>query len=613
MPKMIDTEAMIACLKANPEACAEVKAALLPLTMAGANATHDRAEQAERERDEARAEVSEWHALSEAVGFAHEPDTGPVVVDAAAREAFAEWTVRARRAESDAFELTVERDALKAKLAEAERELLAWHTICDRTGFSHAPESGPWHVDAAARESFAEWCVTAARDAGEVIDLRAKLAEAEARCSALARSDIQSAALARLRQEEIVGLHAKHDLYRRDVENTWFAKTQAAESRASAAEAVVEAARQWAEQDSLYHRHSGSGRKADVLDALRALDAAQLGGATAQAAPACETTPEPAGTWLQMHGCTVDVDEDAGDYWDLCNAIAATCARRGVSVFLDNARVQVRRGPSADGVAFLPNFCNFRQQGTFRLAPPRVDPADLTEEPITRAERAAREKAESRASAAEAKLAALSALIHTESGLDDHRYTPEQMVTEMAARWQGASDDCEAAERVVEAAVRWRNARAACLGIRDAADALASATWVWEAHSPVGVAATAEGPGPGPLCAQCGAPIGYCRDVCGRERQLSVSNGQTPEPAGTTATEEWTTNDDLNADACEGIAGATPATLSDLAALEERIVCWVLSHMQEGLRALHERPTIDRLSDPTTPAQRRQAVRSVGE
>lgn len=47
---------LIEMLKANPEACAEVMRALAPLTMANANAVHDRAEQAERERDEARAQ-----------------------------------------------------------------------------------------------------------------------------------------------------------------------------------------------------------------------------------------------------------------------------------------------------------------------------------------------------------------------------------------------------------------------------------------------------------------------------------------------------------------------------------------------------------------------------
>ena len=48
---------------------------------------------------------------------------------------------------------------------------------------------------------------------------------------------------------------------------------------------------------------------------------------------------------------------------------------------------------------------------------------------------------------AERDLAALHELIHSASGLDDHRYSPEQMVKEMAERWQCASDDCEKAER----------------------------------------------------------------------------------------------------------------------------------------------------------------------
>jgi hypothetical protein len=67
----------------------------------------------ERDLAEARRELADWHELSRAVGFAHEPETGRAVVDDAAREAFAAWTVTARRAESDAFERTVERDALE--------------------------------------------------------------------------------------------------------------------------------------------------------------------------------------------------------------------------------------------------------------------------------------------------------------------------------------------------------------------------------------------------------------------------------------------------------------------------------------------------------------------
>lgn len=54
-----------------------------------------------------------------------------------------------------------------------------------------------------------------------------------------------------------------------------------------------------------------------------------------------------------------------------------------------------------------------------------------------------------RASQAERSLATLRELIHTASGLDDHRYSAEQMVKEMAERWQGASDDCEKAEQAL--------------------------------------------------------------------------------------------------------------------------------------------------------------------
>lgn len=56
-------------------------------------------------------------------------------------------------------------------------------------------------------------------------------------------------------------------------------------------------------------------------------------------------------------------------------------------------------------------------------------------------------EAKARAETAERALADLHKLIHEQSGLDDHRYSPAQMVTEMAQRWQGASDDCEKAER----------------------------------------------------------------------------------------------------------------------------------------------------------------------
>lgn len=52
-----------------------------------------------------------------------------------------------------------------------------------------------------------------------------------------------------------------------------------------------------------------------------------------------------------------------------------------------------------------------------------------------------------RAENAKRELAALHALIHDQSGLDDHKHTPGQMVAEMAARWQGASDDCDRFER----------------------------------------------------------------------------------------------------------------------------------------------------------------------
>lgn len=54
-----------------------------------------------------------------------------------------------------------------------------------------------------------------------------------------------------------------------------------------------------------------------------------------------------------------------------------------------------------------------------------------------------------RAESAERERDALRELIHTESGLDDHRYSAEQMVKEMAERWQGASDDCEKAEQAL--------------------------------------------------------------------------------------------------------------------------------------------------------------------
>ena len=160
---------------------------------------------------------------------------------------------------------------------------------------------------------------------------------------------------------------------------------------------------------------------------------------------------------------------------------------------------------------------------------------------------------------------------------DDHRarLTACEKVVESAREWS------DAVERGFASQVRPDIARARFLTALRALDAAKAK----DSDSSVGGAATAEGPGPGPLCAQCGAPIGYCRDVCGRERQLSVSNGQTPEPAGTTATEEWTTNDDLNADACEGIAGATPATLSDLSALEERIVERVRAELLRAAKA----------------------------
>lgn len=68
-----------------------------------------------------------------------------------------------------------------------------------------------------------------------------------------------------------------------------------------------------------------------------------------------------------------------------------------------------------------------------------------------------------RAETAERDLAALHALIHDQSGLDDHKYTPGQMVAEMAARWQGASDDCDRFERERDEAQAERDTlRAAC-------------------------------------------------------------------------------------------------------------------------------------------------------
>lgn len=123
---------LIEMLKANPEACAEVLDALEPPR--GGASFRDmeaRAEQAERERGEARAELSAWHNIARSVGFAHEPYTGPVVVDAAARGAFADWCERNKEAvdgrAAAVDRLKYERDALKAKLAEAERSFAGYN------------------------------------------------------------------------------------------------------------------------------------------------------------------------------------------------------------------------------------------------------------------------------------------------------------------------------------------------------------------------------------------------------------------------------------------------------------------------------------------------------
>jgi len=64
-----------------------------------------------------------------------------------------------------------------------------------------------------------------------------------------------------------------------------------------------------------------------------------------------------------------------------------------------------------------------------------------------------RDQFQRRAEQAERALADLAALIHTESGLDDHRYTAEQMVTEMASGWEHESAGREQAERERDEAV----------------------------------------------------------------------------------------------------------------------------------------------------------------
>ena len=67
MPTMIDTEATIACLKANPEACAEVMRGLDENYDRSIGVVVRRAEQAERERDEARYWLDAHKEASEAL------------------------------------------------------------------------------------------------------------------------------------------------------------------------------------------------------------------------------------------------------------------------------------------------------------------------------------------------------------------------------------------------------------------------------------------------------------------------------------------------------------------------------------------------------------------
>lgn len=81
-----------------------------------------------------------------------------------------------------------------------------------------------------------------------------------------------------------------------------------------------------------------------------------------------------------------------------------------------------------------------------------------------------------RAEQAERSLATLRELIHTASGLDDHRYSAEQMVKEMAERWQGASDDCEKAEQALATVTAERDAAHAAL--RDCATRLGNGSAV---------------------------------------------------------------------------------------------------------------------------------------
>lgn len=388
---------IVACLKANPEACAEVLAACGHTTV---EMVIDQRTQAERERDEARVRCESLAcSLDEAVRGG-------------------KYYVKARVYGAIACEFRKTLQAFADRGEALAKAALEWR-YSERNGVP----------------------VSAIETTGELLDamtengaLEAKLAEAEAKRAACEK--VVEAA----RHELTAAIKSAEGVDHAGPGSASFSRIFPEDTYPTTepeADAFVKARmRLW-----LHTWVTAPMRRA--LDALKDSDSpvgvavTAMGGheVPAQNRQPVEPPSDPAtGTTRREPPETDREDGSTG-------AVACDCVQSG---FVDGHR----------------RACRLSEPLTLTRGGEYIGRVDLAQF-VTRADLDALEARiveRVRASAAEAKLAALSALIHTESGLDDHRYTPEQMVKEMAERWQGASDDCEKAEQALATVTAERDA-----------------------------------------------------------------------------------------------------------------------------------------------------------